>query len=65
MTEDVRVPDKTRKSRQTTRVYDFLARVTLIDPDAKQLIFYFWIYDGDVLLTSEPTHINVDNNKSK
>ena len=66
VTEDVRVPDKRRKRRQTTRIfYDFVARVTLVDPDAKRLIFYFWIYDGDILLTSEPVDVNINNAKGK
>ncbi|KAK2139236.1 hypothetical protein LSH36_1917g00012, partial [Paralvinella palmiformis] len=40
-----------------------MATVTLVDSKAKRLLFSFWMYDGDVLLTSHPTvvKINKDN----
>ena len=66
VTAEVKVPDKTRKRRQTTRVlYDFIAKVILVDPDAKHLIFSFWIYDGDMLLTHEPVDVYINNDKGK
>ncbi|KAK2138869.1 hypothetical protein LSH36_2293g00003, partial [Paralvinella palmiformis] len=40
-----------------------MATVALVDSKAKRLLFSFWMYDGDVLLTSHPTvvKINKDN----
>ncbi|KAK2138196.1 hypothetical protein LSH36_3579g00003 [Paralvinella palmiformis] len=58
------VPQKTRIKRETVMtVYDFMATVGLVDSKAKHLLFSFWMYDGDVLLMSQPTlvKINKDN----
>ena len=66
VTENVTVPNKRRKKRQATRIlYDFIGTVTLVDPGAKHLMFDFWIYDGDILLTSEPTHLIINKNESR
>ncbi|KAK2138593.1 hypothetical protein LSH36_2762g00000, partial [Paralvinella palmiformis] len=64
VTEIVKVPQKTRITREIVRtVYDFMTTVALVDSKVKCLLFSFWMYDGDVLLTSHPTvvKINKDN----
>ncbi|KAK2140615.1 hypothetical protein LSH36_1290g00042 [Paralvinella palmiformis] len=55
------IPQKTRIKRETVRtVYDFMTTVALVDSKAKRLLFSFWMYDGDVLLTSLPTVVKIN-----
>ncbi|KAK2140210.1 hypothetical protein LSH36_1437g00009, partial [Paralvinella palmiformis] len=66
VTETVKVPQKTRITRETVRtVYDFMATVALVDSKAKRLLFSFWMYDGDVLLTSHPTVVKINKGEWK
>ena len=64
VTETVKVPQKTRITRETVRtVYDFMATIALVDSKAKRVLFSFWMYDGDVLLTSHPTVVKINKGK--
>ena len=64
VTETVMVPQKTRIKRETVMtVYDFMATVGLVDSKAKHLLFSFWMYDGDVLLMSQPTLVKINKGK--
>jgi len=61
VTEIVKVPQKTRITRETVRtVYNFMTTVALVDSKAKRLLFSFWMYDDDVLLTSRPTVVKIN-----
>jgi hypothetical protein len=58
------IPQKTRITREIVRtVYDFMTTVALVDSKAKRLLFSFWMYDGDVLLTSYPTVVKINKGK--
>ncbi|KAK2139239.1 hypothetical protein LSH36_1917g00019, partial [Paralvinella palmiformis] len=61
VTETVKVPHEARTKRETVRtVYDFMTTVALVDSKVKRLLFSFWMYDGDVLLMSHLTVVNIN-----
>ena len=50
---------------QDTITHDFSVEVPLADTEATQFVFYFWMYDGEDLLYSEPNIIPVDISAGK
>jgi hypothetical protein len=63
-TENVMVPQKPRNKRQTTTaLHNFVAEVALVNPEAKHFKFYFWFFDGDVLLSLNPYEVKVKKGK--
>jgi len=48
------------KASQTQLTHDFTVEVPLADVEATNLVFSFWMYDGEDLLQSQPTVIQVD-----
>ncbi|KAK2138879.1 hypothetical protein LSH36_2276g00001, partial [Paralvinella palmiformis] len=62
----ITVPTKQHlRSSQDTDVHDFTTDVPLADPEATELLFSFWMYDGEHLLYQDDNNIIIELTGSK
>jgi len=58
--EDILVPEKKRDPTDSSEILtDFTGNVELADSAAKTTQFKFWLYDGNELIHSNPTIVNI------